>query len=99
MERVRGGARVVLRYLVGLYVIAIIVQIFLAGEGIFGIKAGAKASQSHHAIHSPGIEVLEAQTPGQRLRGGALARTGGSVNGNDHGGSPADRTLMTGESC
>jgi hypothetical protein len=42
MERVRNGARVVLRYLVALYVIAIIVQIFLAGEGIFGIKAGPK---------------------------------------------------------
>ena len=42
MERVRSGARVVLRHLVGLYVFAIIVQIFLAGEGIFGIKAGPK---------------------------------------------------------
>jgi hypothetical protein len=40
MAGVRRGARAVLRYLVPLYVVAIIVQIFLAGEGIFGIKAG-----------------------------------------------------------
>jgi hypothetical protein len=42
MEGVRRGARGVLRYFVPLYVVAIIVQIFLAGEGIFGIKAGPK---------------------------------------------------------
>jgi hypothetical protein len=38
MEGVRRGARAVLRYFVALYVVAVIVQIFLAGEGIFGIK-------------------------------------------------------------
>jgi hypothetical protein len=42
MDQVRKGARAFLRYLVALYVIAIVVQIFLAGEGIFGIKAGPK---------------------------------------------------------
>ena len=42
MDQVRNGARAVLRYLVALYVIAIVVQILLAGEGIFGIKAGPK---------------------------------------------------------
>lgn len=42
MTGVRNGARVVLRYFAPLYVVAIIVQIFLAGEGIFGIKAGPK---------------------------------------------------------
>lgn len=42
MDQVRNGARAFLRYLVALYVIAIVVQIFLAGEGIFGIKAGPK---------------------------------------------------------
>jgi hypothetical protein len=42
MAGVRNGARAVLRYLVPLFVIAVIVQIFLAGEGIFGIKAGPK---------------------------------------------------------
>jgi Family of unknown function (DUF6220) len=36
----RRGAVAVLRYYVPLFVIAIIVQIFLAGEGIFGIKKG-----------------------------------------------------------
>lgn len=40
MNSVRRGARAVLRYYVPLYVLAVIVQIFLAGEGIFGIKAG-----------------------------------------------------------
>jgi hypothetical protein len=42
MAGVRNGAGVVLRYFAPLYVVAIIVQIFLAGEGIFGIKAGPK---------------------------------------------------------
>jgi hypothetical protein len=32
----------VLRYYVPLFVVAVIVQIFLAGEGIFGIKGGPK---------------------------------------------------------
>ena len=40
MASVRRGARAVMRYFVPLYFVAIIVQIFLAGEGIFGIKAG-----------------------------------------------------------
>lgn len=38
----RQGARAVMRYFVPLYVAAIVVQIFLAGEGIFGIKQGVK---------------------------------------------------------
>jgi hypothetical protein len=42
MAGVRRGARAVLRYYVPLFVLAVIVQIFLAGEGIFGIKAGPK---------------------------------------------------------
>ena len=42
MAGVRNGARAVLRYLVPLYLVALIVQVFLAGEGIFGIKAGPK---------------------------------------------------------
>jgi hypothetical protein len=42
MASVRKGARAVLRYFTALYVVAIIVQIFLAGEGIFGIKQGPK---------------------------------------------------------
>jgi hypothetical protein len=39
---VRRGAVAVLRYYVPLLVFAVIVQIFLAGEGIFGIKGGPK---------------------------------------------------------
>ncbi|HXY85638.1 MAG TPA: DUF6220 domain-containing protein [Gaiellaceae bacterium] len=42
MGALRRGARAVLRYYIPLYVLAVIVQIFLAGEGIFGIKAGPK---------------------------------------------------------
>jgi hypothetical protein len=42
MEGVRTGARAVLRYFAPLYVVAIVVQVFLAGEGIFGIKPGPK---------------------------------------------------------
>jgi len=38
----RSGARTVLRYFVPLYVVAIVVQVFLAGEGIFGIKKGVE---------------------------------------------------------
>jgi hypothetical protein len=37
---VRRGARAVLRYYVPLLFLLVIVQIFLAGEGIFGIKKG-----------------------------------------------------------
>jgi hypothetical protein len=47
MPGVRNGARVVLRYFAPLYVVAIVVQIFLAGEGIFGIKAGPKLDDQH----------------------------------------------------
>jgi hypothetical protein len=39
---VRRGATAVLRYYVPLFVLAVVVQIFLAGEGIFGIKGGAE---------------------------------------------------------
>jgi hypothetical protein len=40
MAGVRRVARAIMRYYVPLFVVAVIVQIFLAGEGIFGIKAG-----------------------------------------------------------
>ena len=38
MTGVRRGARSVLKWFSGLYVLLIIVQVFLAGEGIFGLK-------------------------------------------------------------
>lgn len=38
MSGVRNGARSVLKWFAAVYVIAIIVQVFLAGEGIFGLK-------------------------------------------------------------
>ena len=39
MAGVRRGAQAVLKYLAPIFVIAIIVQVFLAGEGIFGLKS------------------------------------------------------------
>jgi hypothetical protein len=36
MEAVRRGARAVLKYYIPLYLVAVIIQVFLAGEGIFG---------------------------------------------------------------
>jgi Family of unknown function (DUF6220) len=38
MAGVRRGARAVLKYLIPLYVVGVIIQIFLAGEGIFGAE-------------------------------------------------------------
>ena len=38
MSGVRNGARSVLKWFAALYVVAIIVEVFLAGEGIFGLK-------------------------------------------------------------
>jgi hypothetical protein len=42
MEGVRRGARAVLKWFAPLVFVAIVVQILLAGEGIFGIKKGPK---------------------------------------------------------
>lgn len=38
MDGVRRGARSVLKWFAPLYVVLIVVQVFLAGEGIFGLK-------------------------------------------------------------
>jgi hypothetical protein len=45
MSGVRRGARSVLRYFAPLYVVLIVVQVFLAGEGIFRLK---NVSDSDH---------------------------------------------------
>jgi hypothetical protein len=55
MEGVRRGARAVLKYFAPLVFITIIVQIFLAGEGIFGLKHvdeldDAKTLDPHRAL-------------------------------------------------
>jgi hypothetical protein len=42
MEGVRRGARAVMKWFAPLVVLLIVVQILLAGEGIFGIKKGPK---------------------------------------------------------
>ena len=49
MTRVRRGARSVLKWFAALYVVAIIVQVFLAGEGIFGLKNIAHADDCNKA--------------------------------------------------
>jgi len=38
MAGVRRGARAVLKYFIALYIVAVIIQVFLAGEGIFGAE-------------------------------------------------------------
>ncbi|HEX6701535.1 MAG TPA: hypothetical protein VF101_12480 [Gaiellaceae bacterium] len=55
MNAVHRGAGAVLKYLTPLYVVLIIVQVFLAGEGIFGIKDGqgledAKSLDAHRGF-------------------------------------------------
>jgi hypothetical protein len=56
MKGIRRGAREVMRFFAPLIVLAIIVQIFLAGEGIFGIKhlkkdiGDAKTLDPHRAL-------------------------------------------------
>ena len=39
MEGTRRGARSVMKWFAGLYVVLIVVQVFLAGEGIFGLNS------------------------------------------------------------
>ena len=46
MAGVRRGAGVVLKYLTPLFLIAILVQIFLAGSGIFGIEEGETVDEA-----------------------------------------------------
>jgi hypothetical protein len=56
MQGVRRGARAVMKYFAPLIFVAIFVQIFLAGEGIFGIKhlkkdiGDAKTLDPHRAL-------------------------------------------------
>jgi hypothetical protein len=38
MAGVRRGSRAVLKYFIAFYILAVVVQIFLAGEGIFGAE-------------------------------------------------------------
>jgi hypothetical protein len=56
MAGVRRGARAVLKYFIALYLVAVIVQIFLAGEGIFGAEGSptdddqSKTLDPHRAL-------------------------------------------------
>ncbi len=54
MEGVRRGARSVLKWFAPLYVVAIVVQVFLAGEGIFGMK---NISDSDHC-NKHGVQCI-----------------------------------------
>ena len=47
MNAVRRGAAVAQRYLVSLYCLGVIVQFFLVGLGLFGMKAGSTIDDAH----------------------------------------------------
>ena len=82
MAGVRRGAHAVLKFLAPIFVIGIIVQVFLAGEGIFGLKNvqnldDAKILDPHRALGFfltfPGallllIVALLAWSPDKRVR-------------------------------
>lgn len=82
MAGVRRGAHAVLKYLAPIFVIGIIVQVFLAGEGIFGLKNvenldDAKTLDPHRGLGFfltfPGallllIVALLAWSPDRRVR-------------------------------
>lgn len=82
MAGVRRGAQAVLKYLAPIFVIGIVVQIFLAGEGIFGLKNvgkldDAKTLDPHRGLGffltTPGallllIVALLAWHPDRRVR-------------------------------
>jgi hypothetical protein len=63
VNSVRRGAAVVQRYLVSLYFVGIIVQFFLVGVGLFGMKAGsnidnAKSLDAHRGFGFILIDVV-----------------------------------------
>ena len=88
MAGMRRGARAVLKYFVPLYVLAVIVQIFLAGEGIFGTH-GSPTQEDESGMLDPHrglgffltmpvaalllIVALLAWLPNKRLRGLTIA--------------------------
>ena len=47
MSSVRRGAAVAQRYLVSLYFVGVVVQFFLVGIGLFGMKAGDTIGEAH----------------------------------------------------
>jgi hypothetical protein len=47
MSSVRRGASVAQRYLVSLYFLGVVVQFFLVGVGLFGMKAGDTIAEAH----------------------------------------------------
>ena len=50
MESVRSGAGTVLRYLTPLYALAVLLQIFFAGSGIFGLEEGDVVKEEGNAL-------------------------------------------------
>lgn len=47
MNSIRRGAAVAQRYLVSLYFLGVVVQFFLVGLGLFGMKAGSNIDDAH----------------------------------------------------
>lgn len=47
MSTIRRGAAVAQRYLVSLYFLGVVVQFFLVGLGLFGMKAGDTIAKAH----------------------------------------------------
>jgi len=50
MASVRRGAGAALRYLTPLYALAVLLQFFLAGSGIFGLKEGDVVNEEGNAL-------------------------------------------------
>jgi hypothetical protein len=69
MNRVRQGAAWIYRLLIALFAVAVVVEIFLAGLGIFRAMPGEDESVSHETIE----DKFEAHAGlGQFLAGGSL---------------------------
>ena len=64
----------------------------MAAASNAGVSASARDRQPHGAIEQAGIEVRQPVVAGEPLGQRALARGGGSVDGNDHNGSPFAET-------
>ncbi len=60
---------------------------------IGGGDAGTENGQRHGPVHGAGVEVFDAQTLGKRSGRTALARAGGAVDGDDHGGDLNERAM------
>jgi asparagine N-glycosylation enzyme membrane subunit Stt3 len=67
MSGVRRGAKSVLKWFSALYVVLIIIQVFLAGEGIFGLKNIEHSDKCNKAGAAPCIADSKALDPHRAL--------------------------------